>query len=265
MKRQISLALISLCLAAATHAQILEPKVGAVRYSTGGVHNVYGLNSNYIIGPAFMAHADAASFSDKFGLVSSLGMIHFLDSAGHVIFSYAANEPRPVLNVDSTLESAVAWLPLRHRLIHWNGKELVSVEVPGNLPGAVSSIKLQDANTAALLTVDSGRVYRVMVSLDSGDLAQMSLEGESLSPAFEKNGYVLFRNESGWELRAPDGSVSALALPSADFQAEEMSTQRLHLISGATNETNQNWVLSLSPLGSELSELPAPPAAGGAQ
>lgn len=258
MKPQIACAVFSLCFAGLMQAAMETPKVGTVRYSSGDVRAVYGLQSNFIIGHESIARASAASFSDKFGLIASQGAIQLLDGAGAVIDEFESGEPHPILSVGNTSTSAVAWLPSSQQIIHWNRKRFALTELSSQLPGTVLSIESIDANSITMLTTSaSGELYEALVSLETGAVTHVNPVGKSQGLAFAANGFLLFRGEAGWILRTPEGASKPVAVSSPDLAVEKMSSDTLHLISAGTID---GWVLRLTRAGGELAQLPAAPA-----
>ena len=255
----ISLAL-PLWLAATLQAQIRAPKVGFVRYSDGTVRATYGLEANFIVGSQTPIAADAVSFSDLGGLISRGGRIRLVGRDASVIAEYDSTETAPVLNVDGDLTTAIAWLPSRHALLHWNGKSFVLTSLTSAISENVNSLRVQSPNSAKLLVTAGDRsVLEATVSLDTGDLVAMNPLPGVHAPAFLQHSFVVFHDHEGLEIESSDGVIRTISLSASDLTIERMSSDWLHLSSAATK---QDWALHLSSAALNLSQLPAPREGG---
>ena len=70
---------------------------------------------------------------------------------------------------------------------------------------------------------------------------------------------VVFRDEQGLEVEAPDGNRRSVSVSSRDFTIERMSSDWLHFTSPSTA---QSWVLHLNSEALQLSEMPVFKAEG---
>ena len=244
-------------------AQVSAPKIGMAKYSDGTVWAILGLPSNLILGNESLSYADAISFSDFGGLVSSHGQIQLLGPDLHVVGEYDSSEAAPVLNVDGGLTSAIAWLPSESKLLHWDGKSFIATETSSSLfPGRVSSVRLENNSLAKLLVVQSDQsVAEVTISLDKGNLLGIAVVPGVSGPAIQEPGFVLFQDEQGLEIESASGELHTLALPAHDLTIERMSSDWLHL---ASPSSKRNWALHMTGSQFDLSVLPAPAARTGA-
>lgn len=238
--------------------QVDAPRVGVARYSDNSVHTVFGLPGDFVISNQVIGSADAVSFSDSGGLLAKNGRIQLIEPSAAVIAEYESGESAPLLNVDGDLRSAIAWLPARHSLLHWNGKSFVVTDVASALPGVVTSLCLENASTAQLLLAEKGGVVsEATISLETGYLISLNVLPGIAGPAFRQHSFVLFHDERGLEIVSGSSAPHALPLSATDLIFERMSSDWLHLASASSK---QNWILHLSKTALELSELPALPA-----
>ena len=243
--------------AALLQAQLGAPKIGLARYADHTVHAIYGLPFNFVLGKLAFAAADAISFSDSAGLVSRAGNIQLIAHDGSVIGEYNSAETAPVLNVDRDLKTAIAWLPSRHALLHWNGTcfELSPV-TDADLTGTVTSLRLENSQTASLLiTGNNGDVFEASVSLETGNLISLNLLPGVRGSAFRQDSFLIFEDQQGLEIESPNGSIRSLPLAAADLTFERMSSDWLHLSSASAR---RDWALHLNATSLSLSQLPVP-------
>jgi hypothetical protein len=246
---------VPLLLAGLLSAQVSIPEVGLVRYTDHTVRPIYGVPANFIVGTTLFDHADAASFSDSGGLVSTNGGIEVVTRDGTVLGRYDSGETAPLLSIESDLETAIAWLPTQHVLLHWNGKAFVSTQVEDPPSGTVTSIQLASPNTAKLLITDPEKhVSEATVSLETGDVISSDLLPGVQGPAFRRHSALVFRDSQGLEIESPGGNRQTLPLDASDISIERMSSDWLHLFSQATG---QHWALYMSRSAPHLSALPA--------
>ena len=256
MKRCILLSFVLALLMASLPAQVGTPKIGVARYADSSVRTVFGLSDNFIVSAQTLASADAASFSDSGGLLSKSGHIQLIAPSGKILAEYNSGEPMPVLNVDGDLTSAIAWLPTRYALVHWNGKSFVSTTVNARLLGSVTAVRAGNSKTARLLLAEpNGVVSEAAISLDTGDLVSLNVLPGIVPPAFVQHGFVLFHDEHGLEIASASGALRTVPLAASDLTFERMSSDWLHL---ASRSMKQNWALHLTNTILELSELPPP-------
>ncbi len=265
MKHPILFAfLLSPCVAGLLQAQINAPRVGFARYSDNSVRAVFGIPSDFIVGGQVLGFADAISFSNSGGLVAKNGHVRLVGPDFSVIAEYDAGEAAPLLNMDGGLNSAIAWLPLQHALLHWNGKSFVVTGVSeGALLTRVTSVRVQGQGLAKLLVVEpGGGVSEATISLATGDLVSLDLLPAVQGFAFQQHSFVIFHDGGGLEIASRTGALRTIALPANDLVLERMSPDWLHLSSASTK---QDWILHLDSSTLELSELPSAPAGQEAQ
>ncbi len=248
-----------LCLAASLAAQISAPKVGVARYADHSVRAIYGLPAAFLVGERLTAPADAISFSDSGGLVSRGGKIQLVRRDGSVVTEHDSGETAPVLNIDGDLTTAIAWLPSRHALLHWNGRSFVLTPLTSAISENVTSLHVQSAHSAKLLlATPDGHVLEATVSLDTGDLMSINPLPGVRAPAVQQYSFLVFHDKRGLEIQSADGTLRSISLPASDLTIERMSSDFLHLVSSATQ---RSWVLHLTAASLNLSLLPALPEA----
>ncbi len=266
MKLRIVFSIALLVCPAALVAQLSVPAVGVARYTDRTVHGINGLEANLLVDSQMLAGADAASFSDSGGLISSAGRIQLVTLQGIVVGHFNANEPSPVLNMDGGLTTAIAWLPSRHLLIHWNGQSFAETQVNGaELPGEITSVEALSSSLARLLGNDTGgNVFQVNVSLGTGTVVSQDLLPGIKGPAFQQYGFIVSQGSNGLEIQAPGGAVRTLPFSAPTVRFERMSSGWVHIASPATH---QDWALHLTNNALQLSILPAPKVSlpGGSQ
>ncbi len=256
--RVVFFLVVSVCPAAWLEGQINAPKVGIARYSDNSVHAVFGVHDDFVISTQAMGSADGISFSDSGGLLAKNGRIQLIGPSAAVVAEYESGESTPLVNVDGDLTSAIAWLPSRHSLLHWNGRSFVLTEVASALPGGVTSLHVENGSTAQLLVNEKGGVVsEAAISLESGYLLSLKVLPGVVGPAFRQYSSVLFHDERGLEVVSGGDAPHTLPLSATDLTVERMSSDWLHLASATSK---QNWILHLSRSAIELSELPALPA-----
>jgi hypothetical protein len=258
MKLRIAFSIALLwCAAAVALAQVGTPKLGMARYADRTVHPVYGLESNLLIDDQLLSEADAISFSDAGGLIAIAGRIQLIRPDGTVLAEYDSGEAHPVLNVDGALTTAIAWLPSRGAIVHWNGAALVETELgSAGLPGRVTSIQAADVASAKLLVNDaSGNVFEVRVSVETAQVISVDLLPGVKGSAFQQQSFVVFADAGGLHIQPPGGVIRTLPLAATDLVFERMSSDWVHIASASTG---QDWVLHLNATALQLSQLPAP-------
>lgn len=262
------LLLLSVLMAAATHplsAQLAPPRVGVVRYATGAVHPVLGVQGNYVVGKRLFDSVDALSFSDAGGLLSRNGSLLLLDPNLTTIATLEADAAAPIVAIDNSLSSAIAWLPQRHTLVHWNGSALVSVLVPdASVAGQAFSISKSDPATATILAKSAGgAVEEDSISLRTGALLSRSLLPAASGNLYRQGSALLsVQNEQLVSASSLTGSRKTLPIHAGDVWFERMSSACVHLHSPASG---RDWLVHFTGDQPSLFELPAPPAPGVAQ
>lgn len=257
MKRTILVSFAVSCFATGLlQAQIRAPKVGVARYADSTVRAVYGIDSAFVIDRQAIGSADAISFSDLGGLLSAAGRITLVDSRLSVVAECDSLEKAPLLNMDGGLRSAIAWLPSRQALLHWNGESFVLTRVNGAVLNRVTSVRVESRTSAKLLFSEGDAVFEALVSLKTGDLISMSPLPGIQAPAYQQGSFVLFRDKNGLEIESAGEATRTIALQAADLTFERMSSDWLHL---SSSTTGQNWVLHLDSQIARLAELPESP------
>lgn len=253
-QRLLSLA-AAVCFAASLQAQMTAPRVGVAKYANGTLQSIFGLEANFVTGPFIFPAADAISFSDFGGLVSSGGQIQLIAANGSVVGKYDSGEALPLLNIDGKLTSAIAWLPSHEALLHWNGKSFVVVQLPsGSLSGKVSCVRKSGTSAAKMLVTDQqANVSEATISLETGNLISLDPLPGVRGAAFQQYSFVVFRDSDGLKIEAADGSVRVLPFAATDLSIERMSSDWLHLSSPSMN---RDWALHLNSTTLGLSELP---------
>jgi hypothetical protein len=248
---------IPICLAGWLHAQVSSPELGVVRYGDSTVRPIYGVEANLVVGKQIVRTADAVSFSDFGGLVAVNGHIQLMDRRGSVLSEYYSHDPKPLVNIDGDLTTAIAYLPSREALLHWSGKSFVLTQLgSGSFSGTATSVQMHGEHSAKLLTTTSGGdVSEITISLDAGEPISVKFLPGIQGPAFLHHAFVIFHDKQGLEVEAPDGSRRTVPVAAQDIAIERMSSDWLHLTSPSTN---QSWVLHLNNTVLQLSEMPAP-------
>ena len=266
MKLRIVLSLALLVCPAALVAQLSVPKVGVARYADHTVRGVNGLEANLLVDSQILSSADAVSFSDAGGLLSTAGRIQLLTIQGATVGELNSGESSPVLNIDSSLTTAIAWLPSRRSLAYWNGKSFVEIEVNGvEIPGEVTSVQAVTPTVARLLANDArGNAFQASVSLETGSVISLALLPGVKGPAFQQSGFIVSQGPNGLEIQAPNGPVRTLPLSAPSIKFERMSSEWVHIASPATH---RDWALHLTGNALQLSILPMPETSlpGGSQ
>ena len=266
MKLRIVFSIALLVCPAALVAQLSVPKVGVARYADHTVRGVNGLEANLLVNSQSLLNADAVSFSDAGGLISTPGRIQLLTTQGSVAGEFNSSEPSPVLNIDGALTTAIAWLPSRRSLVYWNGNAFLETEVNGaEIPGEVTSVQAVTPSLARLLANDArGNVFQASVSLQTGSVISLALLPGIQGPAFQQYGFILSQGSNGLEIQAPNGPVRTLPLNAPRITFERMSSEWVHISSPATH---QDWALHLTSKALQLSILPMPETSlpGGSQ
>lgn len=236
--------------------QVSVPRIGFAHYADGAVRAVSGVSSAFVVGNALLWGADAASFSDAGGLISANGKIRLVDSSFAVIAEYTSGESNPVLNVDGPLDQAVAWLPLRHALLRWTGKEFRETSIDDSSLDRVLSLRMKDAGTAELLAAGGEEsVLRAEVSIETGTARSINVVPGVTGSAFLQQGFVISSDQNGLEVLSPSGRIQTIPFAGKDLRFERMSANWVHIMSAATH---QNWALHLDSRVTGIGELPTP-------
>jgi hypothetical protein len=243
-------------------AQLHVPQPGFARFSDGAIHIVHGITANLIVGARALAKADSASFSDCGGLTSSDGLIRLTNAEGAVLGEYQSGEAQPILNIDSSLQSAVVWLPSKHALLGWDGTAFTTAAVDDSgFGGKVTFVRLASGKTVELFVeLAHSSVTRLSVSLTEGRLINAEREPGGHGAVFVQQGWLLSQNERGLMGELPDGKrqtieLSKAPLPADDLKIERMSNNWLHV---SSRSTGADWAVYLSSTKTSVSLLPPP-------
>ncbi|HEY1948072.1 MAG TPA: hypothetical protein VGG97_13755 [Bryobacteraceae bacterium] len=243
-------------------AQVGAPNVGSARFA-GHVFAVRGIPANFLVAKTPWTSAAAVSFSDAGGLLSQSGTVTLTGPDGASLADYASGEAAPILNIDGPLATAVAWLPAKHALLHWNGKAFILQEVNDSaFAGEVTYVQLNSPRMAKLLvTHGDATVSAVTVSVETGEVLSADLLPSAHGHAFVQCSFVLSEEKQGLVVESVSGERRTITLaqnplPEGDLSIERMSTDWLHISSASTG---QHWALFLNSKDLSLSALPVPP------
>lgn len=242
---------------AAAH-QLSSPRVGVVRYADGGVYLLYGLPGNYVLGPRVLDGADAASFSERGGMVARKGSLTLLGSDFSPIGTFEAGESNPLLGIDGDLSTAIAWLPAAQKLAHWDGQEFASVSVPDlSREGEVSFVSKRDPKTAFLLLhASNGSVSEASISLQTGQVLSVATVAGAQGLSFQHRSSVIFLDHRDLVIATPsNGSTKRFPLDADGLRMEQASSDCLHISSPATR---RNWLLYFHNGNFDIAELLSP-------
>jgi hypothetical protein len=251
-----------LLLSGLLNAQLSVPKLGFARFSDGSIHAVHGLAANLIVDPRPSSAADGASFSDFGGLASANGLIQIMDADGVVLREYESGETQPILNMDSSLQSAVAWLPSRHLLLGWDGAAFTKTAVDdSSFGGKVAFVKLASGKVVELFVerADSS-VAKVSVSLTAGRVMSSDAQPGGHGAVFVQQDWVLSQSGRGLTAELPNGNRQAIELskeplPADDLTIERMSNDWLHI---SSRSTGTHWAVYWTSANTSVSLLPPP-------
>jgi hypothetical protein len=241
-----------LFLAAVVAAQVSAPRVGFARFSGGSVHAVSGLPANLLVADVPAARADRLSFSDSGGLLSHNGQIDLVDANAQPVASFASGEAAPVLNVDSSLTTAIAWLPSSHSILRWDGKAFVRIEA--NLAGEVTGLQFVEPEKARLLVRQAdASVSAVIVSLQTGLVIDSQIMPGVQGRAFAQGSFLVASDSKTLVVESANGQRRVLPIAAGDLTIERMSSDWLHIFSASSGE---HWALHLTENDLQLSQLP---------
>jgi len=244
------------------NAQLSVPKLGFARFPDGSMHAVHGLAANIIVDPRPSTIADSASFSDFGGLTATNGLIRLMNPDGVALAEYQSGEPQPILNIDSTLPSAVVWLPSKHTLLGWDGMAFTTTAVDdSSLGGKVTFVKSVSGKTVELFVeLADSSVAKVSVSLPGARLISAEAEPGANGAVFVQQGWMISQNARGLMAELPNGNrqtieLSKEPLPPDDLTIERMSNDWLHV---SSRSTGTNWAVFWSSTKTSVSLLPPP-------
>jgi hypothetical protein len=244
-------------------AQVSTPNVGSARFA-GNVFAVHGISFNFLVAKTPWTSAAAVSFSDAGGLLSQNGTVTLVGPDSASLADYSSGEAAPVLNIDGPLTTAVAWLPSKHALLHWNGTAFILQEVNDSaFVGEVTYIQLISQRMARLLvTHGDNSVSAVTVSVDTGEVVSADVLPSAHGRAFVQCSFVLSEDKQGLVMESASGERRTITLaqnplPEGDLTIERMATYWLHISSASTGH---HWALFLNSKDLNLSALPVPPS-----
>jgi hypothetical protein len=255
---------VLLAMSAGLDAQLKVPQLGVARYADGSVHPIRGVAANFIVEPRAIARADGASFSDSAGLLAINGWIRLLRADGALLGEYPSAEPLPLLDIDSSAQSAAVWLPSKHMLLRWNGTQFVETPIDdSSFAGRVTFVSLASNTTAHFFVVlaDSS-VTRISVALPSGRVTSSDLQPGSQGSVSTQQGWIISQDAWGLIAERPGANrqtlqLSRQALPADDLTMEKMSNHWLHVTS---RSTGTGWAVYLDTAKLNVFLLPSPVA-----
>jgi hypothetical protein len=257
MRSSLVLVLLLAGTAALNFGQVHAPRAGVARYADGTVRVIHGIDGNYIANDKGGVTAQRVAFSDAGGLVATGGRLKLLNADLEILEEVALDEESPLLNIDSDLNSAVAWLPHQHRLICWNGVGFSQTEVSDPINGTATWVSLPDAKHAELLTADqSGNAFSTTISLASGNIVAVQVLSSVVGSAYRLGSAVVSHIPDGLRIYLPDGTSVNIRLAVDDLIVERMAPNSLHLSSASGRG---DWVLHLDKKGAHFWELPGRP------
>lgn len=262
MKRFALCSSVFVWLGGLLHAQLSVPQPGFARFSDGSIHAVHGIAANFIVDPHIVASAEVASFSNAGGLTSSKGLIRLVRADGKLLAQYQSEEPLPVLNIESSLQSAVVWLPAKQLLLSWNGVAFTETPVDDSaFGGRVVFVKLASEGTAQFfVAMTDSSVARLLVSLPAARLITADAEPGAHGRVFVQQSWILSQNDRGLTAEFPNGTrqtiqLSQTPLPPGDLTIERMSNDWLHI---SSESTGTNWAVYMNAAKLSVSLLPPP-------
>ncbi len=239
-------------------AQVNSPKIGTARYPDGSLHSVFGIPDNMVVSIIPVDTVEVSSFSNQDGLVETNGMIRLVDPKLTILGAASVYE-KPVLSIQADSSSALAWLPIAHILLHWNGTQFQPVPVAGSdISGIVTDLQMSGTTQARLIVQHSDNsVSAAIVSLSDGSLVtETTLPSVTGNTAVVGTFLAYFANK---QLIADNLSGDRRTVPFtvADAVFEHVSSNWLHLYSPSLQ---QHWALHLTASDMHLSLLPGLPS-----
>ncbi len=254
MKGLVASVAIVAALSGCASAQIKPPVVGFVRTVSGEVLPVRGVHANLTYGTPIATQAEAASFSDQYGLISKTGQILLMKVDGTLIGRWQTDETNPILSLDPDNGSAAAWLPGQGTLLHWRaGRFEVSPSVALDPKSHVTSLRVAAGNAELQVLNEGGTASTVVVDLETGMIRSTAAHPGIRGPVLAIDGSLLFLDEHRWAFETPDGSRRYISIDKDDLRFTRMSNDWFHITSPGSS---QEWALHLTQTQLELSELP---------
>jgi hypothetical protein len=244
-----------LFLAGLLAAQIAAPNPGLVRFPGSPLKTVFGVPGNLLLADSPFPAADAVAFSDNFGLLAAEAKIRLVKRDGAVLAEAPYQGAPPVLNIETTPETAIVWLPAKNALLFWRDDRFERIET-SDLAAPVTSASRLSPQTARLLTTNpDATVSAIDISLADGTTKNAIVLPGVHAPAYAFGNQIIYSDQDGLQIETA-GARRTLAARSAVFTAERMSAHWVHLYFPAQN---QHYALHLA-AGPALSLLPAPAA-----
>jgi hypothetical protein len=234
-------------LAPLLQGQLRIPQVGIARFSDGSVHAVQGVPANLIVASRAIAMTDAVSFSNAGGLTSSKGVIRLLQTDGMVVGEYDSGEKLPLLNIDSSPQSATAWLPSKHLLLRWHGSQFMATPIDdSSFEGRVTFVRLASEQAAQFFVLlEDSSVARILIALPSARVISSDAMPGIHGGVFVQHSQIFSQDIRGLIAESENGNretieLSPTPLPEGDLTMERMSNDWLHI---SSRSTGANWAV----------------------
>jgi hypothetical protein len=237
-------------------AEIRAPRIGMVRQLDGKIRPVFGVPANLICGNAWdIQSVAAAAFSDQAGLVLAGNRLFLQTLDGAILGAVEVSEPNPLLGIESSPETAAAWLPSSGKLLTWDGRSFVEARLDlASLPGKPAAIRRAGINSVEfLLDVGDGSVARAVVSTSTGAVLQLTTLPGLSEPAFATSSSVVGQDHHQLVVQFNDGSRQTLPISGADLAFQKPSSNWLVVSSKAAG---RQWLVHIDKAGVSVSELP---------
>lgn len=243
--------------AAACLGQVSTPVMGVARLGDGSLRILYGVPDNVMVDSESLGRFDAASFSDKAGLVSKHGSIQLIDRQFRSLGEYDTADLNVVLNIDGGAATAIAWLPGSEVLLHWDGSAFHGTRVTGlQEPFKVTSLRRNGSKADLLLSDANEGVFQASISIKTGELSSLApLEGIH-GPAFWAGDRILFADTNGLAVQDSNGLVQALGVTGGDLSFAHISSE---WVLATSARAQHSWVVNVSTGRVRMSEVPAIP------
>jgi len=253
---RIAALLSCLLIAGLLAAQIAAPHPGLVRFPGLPLETVLGVPGNLLLAKSPFPAADAVAFSDNFGLLAAQGRIRLVKRDGAVLAELPYQGAPPVLNIENTPDTAIAWLPAENAIAFWREDRLARLET-SDVTAPVTSISRISPQTARLLTANpDGTVSALDISLAGGATTNATVLPGVHAPAYSFGNRIIYIDQDGVAIETGDGARQTLPVSGTTFLAERMSTAWAHLYFPAQK---QHYALHLA-AEPALSLLPTPAA-----
>jgi hypothetical protein len=209
---------------------IAPPQVGFVQSADRSLRPVYGLASNFILGPPVAGQTSTQAFSGSVGLQKTDSSLVAFDTHGNTIASTNA-APGPALfafSPDGAM--ALAYIASNGTLIEWRAGRFhpVSVRMPRE---SVVAIAFPNPSEARLFVEkDVGITETRLPLLPAGSHSQAVVTGVTAPLLPLPSGDLVYSDSNGIVIRRPDASEVriAAALP-ASFSLQQMNRDWVQL------------------------------------